>query len=201
MAEVERGAAVNKVDSRPQPGSNVPGERFDPSAEQSLIDAEMVAWRVAIAHQKQGSMGDDEWKAVRKKDEAEAMKQLEALANEHPRTSFIKTMMGQVKHHFGKEKEAADYYEEALAQNRHDPLMTFKIAEARRASGNQRKAIDFYRETLDHKPDFTEAKLGLAHALLEHDKSDTEAQQIVAAVLQQDPSNTDALKLQKLAAK
>lgn len=196
MAEVSTGTKSEGTSSGGTPGSQIPGERYDPSTEQTISDAELKAWRLAISHKNKGDMTGDEWAEARKNDERESMKQLEELAAQYPRASFIKTMMGQVKHHFGKEKESAQYFEEALAQNRHDPLMTFKCAEARRRTNEHEKAINFYRQTLELQPDFTDARLGLAQALLALDKSSTEAKSIIADVLTKEPDNKVAQSLQ-----
>lgn len=196
MSEVKTADTIPPGASGPAPGSSIPGERFDASTEQAIIDAEMKAWRLAIAHQKQGDLDESSWKKLRQADEAESMRQLEELSSRYPRTSFIKTMMGQVKQHFGKHKEAAAYYEEALAQNKHDHLMTFKLAEQRRIGGDNGKSIDLYRQALELQPDFTPAKIGLITALLEEDNKSTEARQLLADVLSKEPNNEAALKLQ-----
>ncbi len=186
----------NEATATATQGSAIPGERYEASVEEELIESEMKAWRIAVAHKDQGEMSTAEWKKVRQHDEEESMKQLEELSSRHPRTSFIKTMMGQVKHHFGKEAESAKYFEEALAHNRHEPLLTFKLAEARRLSGETKKAIEFYRETLELQSDFPEARLGLARCLLEDSSTSAEGREIISDVLKKDPDNKVALELE-----
>ncbi|MBY0552325.1 MAG: tetratricopeptide repeat protein [Candidatus Obscuribacterales bacterium] len=202
LGEVSQGTTSSTSSNASGPGAAVSGERFDSIAEQEITDGTLKAWRVAISHDKtRNEMSADEWTKAREQDEQVAMKQLESLAESHPKASFIKTMMGQVKHHFGKEAEAAKYYEEALAKNRHDPLLTFKLAEARRVSGEAKKAEEFYRETLELQPDFDDARIGLAKCLLRRDKASVEARTLIEEVLKNNPQNKDALDLQRTAGK
>ena len=202
LGEVSQGST--RSDSAPgaTPGANISGERFNMAEEQEVTDGTLKAWRVAIAHDKnKAEMSAQEWKKTREADEKTAMKQLEDLAEAHPKASFINHMMGQVERHFGNYAEAAKHFEEAVAKNRREPLLTFKLAEARRATGETKKAEQYYRETLDMRPDFPEARIGLARCLLTSDKGSAEAKDLIEQVLKSDPQNKEALDLQRSAGK
>lgn len=202
MGEVSQGTQSPESSTGAAPGSNISGERFNMAEEQEVTDGTLKAWRLAIAHDKnKAEMSADEWKKTRDADKQTAMKQLEALAEAHPKASFINHMMGQVERHFGNHGEAAKHFEEAVAKNRREPLLTFKLAEERRANGETKKAEQYYRETLEMRTDFPEARIGLARCLLTSDKGSAEAKELLEQVLKSDPQNKDALDLQRTAGK
>ncbi len=147
------------------------GEKFDAAEDEIISKETLKAWRHALAHDDKQQMSESDWQELRKKDEAEAMEMLNILAKAHPNSSYIKTMMGQVKQHFGKKDEAAEFYEEALLQNRQNPILLFKAAEMRRKSGNYQKAREYYERVLKMQADFPGARLGLAQCLLREQAS------------------------------
>lgn len=174
-----------------------PGEKFDPVEDELICKETLKAWRVAIAHDdKEGE--ESEWLEQRKQDEEKAMDALEKLALAHPNSSYIKTMMGQVKQHFGKKSEAAAYYEESSLQNRRDPVLIFKAAEMRRKNGELKRARTYYERVLGLSANFSEAKLGLAHCLLgapENKQDKLKAKKLLDEVLAADPENTEAKEM------
>ncbi len=186
-------AAGNANKAAPgEPTSNVSGERFDLSEDELVSKESLRAWRIALAHSERGEMPEDEWNKIRAADEAESMKILLNLEKNHPKASYVLTMMGQVKHHFKKDDEASEYYERAMLQNRADPILLLKLANTRMATGKIPKAIKFYRESLKANPDFTDAKIGLAKALLKQNPKDDEARSLLREVLEAEPNNEKA---------
>lgn len=175
-----------------EPVSNVRGERFDLSEDELVSKESLRAWRIALAHSERGQMQEAEWNRVRAADEAESMKILLDLEKNHPKASYVLTMMGQVKHHFKKDEEASEYYERAMLQNRADPILLLKLANTRMATGKIPKAIKFYRESLKANPDFIDAKIGLAKALLKQNPKDEEARTLLHEVLEAEPNNEKA---------
>lgn len=171
-----------------------PGEKFDPVEDEYISNETLKAWRHALAHDDQQGMANADWKALRIKDEEEAMASLKKLAEAH-QSSYIKTMMGQVKQHFGKKEEAAEYYEEALLQNRKDPILIFKAAEMRRNSGNNKKALFYYRQVVKLQPDFPGAQLGIARCLIAEKDTHDEGVKIAEGILEKDPEDKDAKEL------
>ena len=175
-----------------EPVSNVSGERFN-LTEDELVSKESVrAWRMALAHSERGTTSEEEWKKVRIADEKASMDLLMKLEKEHPKASYLQTMMGQVKHHFGKDEEASEYYERAMLQNRDNPILLLKLANTRMTTGKTARAIKFYREALKADPGFTAAKVGLGTALLKLDPKDAEGKQLLDEVLEAEPNNEAA---------
>ncbi|MBY0358038.1 MAG: tetratricopeptide repeat protein [Candidatus Obscuribacterales bacterium] len=176
--------------------TTVTGERYDPAVDEIVTNGSLKAWRVALRHDKsKEELGEAAWLKARVIDEAESMKQLTQLAERYPKASFLKTMMGQVKQHFGKKEEAALYYQEALVQNRGEPLLIFKLARAKEAAGHREEAIGYYRDVIKLQPDFTPAQLGLASCLAREASGRQEAQTLAHAVLKIEPQNKDAAAL------
>lgn len=179
----------------PKSGANAsnagPGEKFDPAVDELICKQSLKAWRLALSHDDfQGS--EKELAELKKKDEAESMTMLQDLSRRFPTQSFIKTMMGQVKQHFGKKEEAAALYEEASLLNRRDPILIFKAAEMRRGSGNMAKAKTYYEEVLLLQPDFPGAKVGLARCLMLEEGGADKARKILAEHSAKNPEDADA---------
>lgn len=174
------------------PVSNIHGERFDLNEDELVSNESLRAWRIALAHSERGNMPEDEWKKQRIADEEESMKILLDLEKNHPKASYVLTMMAQVKHHFRKEDEAAEYYERAMLQNRADPILMLKLANTRMATGKIPKAIKYYRESLKADPGFTDAQIGLGKALLKQDPKDEEGRKLLEEVLEKNPNNEAA---------
>lgn len=174
-------------------GNAGPGEKFDPVEDELISNETLKAWRHALAHDDdKEKMSEDDWKTTRARDEEEAMVSLKALASGHPNSSYIKTMMGQVKQHFGKREEAAAYYEEALLQNRKDPVLMFKAAEMRRNNGNNKQALVYYNQVVKIQPDFPGAQVGMARCLLADAATADEGRKILKEVLAKNPDDKDA---------
>lgn len=174
-----------------------PGEKFDMAADEIVCKETMAAWNTALSHDKKGETADEEWKALRKKDEEESMKRLESLAQHYPKASYVKLMMGQVEQHFGKKEEAAKYYEESALQNRRDPITIFKAAEMRRQKGEMPRALRYYRQVLELSPDFPGAKVGEALCLSADKASADEGKKILNELIAKNPNDKaaqDALK-------
>lgn len=169
-----------------------PGEKFDPVEDELISKETLKAWRHALAHDDPQGMVGDKYKEQRRKDEEEAMDMLKKLSEAHPGSSYIKTMMGQVKQHFGKKEEAANYYEEALLQNRRDPILIFKAAEMRRNSGNLPQAQIYYRQVLKLQPDFPGAQVGLARCLMANSGTAADGKKMIDEILAKDPEDKEA---------
>lgn len=169
-----------------------PGEKFDPVEDEFISKETLKAWRKALSHDEQEGLSDSDWKAARAKDEEESMASLKQLAEGHPNSSYIKTMMGQVKQHFGKKEEAAAYYEEALLQNRKDPVLIFKAAEMRRSSGNLKQAMLYYNQVLKIQPDFPGAELGVAKCKLADASSAADGKKMLETILENHPDDEKA---------
>lgn len=175
------------------------GERYDPAVEEAVTNGSLKAWRTALKHDKKGEMSDKDWQKIRESDEKDSMSQLHALVDKYPNASYLKTMMGQVKQHFGKKEEAARYYEEAMMQNRRDPLLIFKLAETKKALGQTEQAITYYRNVIKIQPDFLPARLGLAACLSKDKTGQQESKNILEDLVRKDPQNSEAKELlQKL---
>ncbi|MBX9687479.1 MAG: tetratricopeptide repeat protein [Candidatus Obscuribacterales bacterium] len=168
------------------------GEKFDPAVDEIISKETLIAWRHALAHDQVPPMDKNELAELRRKDEDESMQMLQNLAKRYPSASFVKTMMGQVKQHFGKKEEAAAFYEEASLQNRHDPILLFKAAEMRRKGGNNERALSYYKELLLLQNDFPGAKLGMARCLLADKKTAAEGMKIIDELLAADPLDKEA---------
>lgn len=200
LSQVQKGAEPAAGQPPVQQATTVDGERYDPIADEAITTGALQAWRVALRNDKSTLSGEALAKA-RRQDEAEAMKQLEALAADHPNSSYLKVMMAQVKHHFKKEAEATSFYEEAMAKNRRDPMLTFKLANSKHAQGKLDDAVKYYREASRLQPEWADPKVGLARSLFTQDASSKEARDLVTDVLESTPDHQDALALQKEMAK
>lgn len=165
--------------------------------EQAVADGVLKAWRKAIECKKAGS------------DETEAMKMLEELDKKHPDISTVQLMMGQVKDHFGKPKEALEHYKKAHSVNSFSSLQTFKLAESMRKSGDAKGSIPHYKRLVDNlenatgqygREDFKQllisVRLGLARALKEDGSDMKAAEEQIKKSLELDPNNADAKALQ-----
>lgn len=196
--------------SRIQPSENLKnvgyGENTTQSAtagqlnmaeEQAVADGVLSAWRKAIASKKAGG------------DESEAMKMLEELDAAHPSISTVQLMMGQVKDHFGKPKEALEHYKKAHSVNSFSSLQTFKLAESMRKTGDFKGAIPHYKRLVgnlesatteygrdDFKQMLVSVRLGLARALKEEGSDMKAAEEQIKKSLELDPNNADAKALQ-----
>lgn len=192
LGQVKVGENAPAKGDTPQAGSNIKGERADLDEDEFVGNESVRAWRIALKHSKQGDLSDSEWKKVQEEDETEAMKILHGLAKDHPRMSYVHTMMGQVAQHFGKKEEASEHYERALLQNTQNPILLLKLANSKRDVGKLDKAIKYYREALNADPDFTDAKISLGATLLQKDKKDKEGRKLLEDVLSKDPENKEA---------
>lgn len=185
-------------------GSRITGERFSLDEDELVSKESVRAWRIALAHSEREKMSEAEWKAAQVNDEAESMRILSQLSKDHPKASYVKTMMAQVKQHFGKKDEAADYYEQAMLENRRDPILLLKLANAKRGAAKHDRAIKYYREIVAIDPSqvdpklVLDAKLGLACSLVAQGKKTVEARELLEAVLEQEPENTEALLALKI---
>jgi tetratricopeptide (TPR) repeat protein len=175
------------------------GERYDPAQEEVVANQSIKAWRIALSHHKQGTMSDAEWKKVRAADEKESMARLKDLHERYPKNSTVQLMMGQVMHEFGRESEAVEFYEQAIAANRGASMYVFKLAESARIAGDTKKAIKNYRKLLSGgvTGGIAPIQLGLAKALLKEDPKSTEARDLIQKVLETEPNNQDALQVKK----
>ena len=170
-----------------------PGEKFDPVEDELISKETLKAWRHALAHDTtQQTMDDAKYKELRQKDEQEAMDMLQTLSKAHPSSSYIKTMMGQVKQHFGKKEEAAAYYEEAMLQNRRDPILIFKLAETKRTSGKTAQALTYYMKVLQLQPDFPGAQVGVARCMMADSNTAADGRKMLDEILAKNPDDKDA---------
>lgn len=152
----------------------------DPEMDSAVATGCLTAWRKAI----DGKVD-------------EAMADLKALDEAHPKTGTIAMMMGQVMEHAGRKKEATDYYKEAVNRSRYSSLYLFKYAEQLRKSGEAKASIPEYRNLLKQTPNFAPAHVGLAQSLIALDKNSKEARQEIKQALILEPENTDAKRLSK----
>jgi tetratricopeptide (TPR) repeat protein len=159
------------------------GERIDPDAEQVVGDETLIAWRLAIAHNKRGDTPESSWKATRAKDEEQSMAKLRDLAKRYPTSSTVQLMMGQVEEQFGHHKEAAEFFGQSVDMNRHNSMALFKEAENLRTAGDAVQAAETYRRLLKQQPDFLSGRLGLGICLLKVDHKSQEGKTLVAGVL------------------
>ena len=189
-------ATVNVMDKSGDAASMIasagPGEKVDLASDEIICKRTMEAWNLALSHDKHQKMSDDEWKAARKTDEAESMKLLNTLADNYPRVSYIKLMMGQVQQHFGHKEEAAKYYEESTLLNRPDPIIVFKAAEMRRQSGDTTRALKYYRRVQELSKDFPGARLGEALCLSKDKATAEEGKKILQDLVAAYPKDKDA---------
>jgi tetratricopeptide (TPR) repeat protein len=148
-------------------------------------------------------------KAINEKDEAGAMKMLEELDKKYSGISTVQFMMGQVKDHFGKSKEALDHYKRAHSTNEFSSMQTFKLAESTRKSGDSKGSIVYYEKLLANLDRATgdygmshlnqlraSVRLGLAKALKDCNRN-AEAKVELEKVLKDDANNNEAKSLLK----
>lgn len=175
--------------------SEATGERYNPEDEQAIGARSLEAWREAVAHAKKPENAKEEaaWKKTREQDEKSSMAKLESLAKDFPTSSTVQFMMGQVKEHFGKSKEAHKYFALAKDKNTNNPLYMFKLAENERKTQQFDLAERDYQQVLKIQPDFYAAKLGLARCLIHRDARSNEAKVLATEVLKSD-SGADANK-------
>ncbi|MBX9670455.1 MAG: tetratricopeptide repeat protein [Candidatus Obscuribacterales bacterium] len=196
-----RGTVRNEGLSQVEYSSTQPGMGGDPDMqasqvnmekEQAVADGCLQAWRKAVAG-----------------DEATAMKMLEELDSKYSGISSVQFMMGQVKDHFGKHKEAVEHFKKAHSTNTFSSMQTFKLAESMRKAGDSKGAIPHYkrlvgnleRATGDYHMDtmgqlLASVRLGLAEAYHEC-KQDADALSEVKKVLEADSNNEKAKSLLK----
>ncbi len=191
------GAGCNARVSTPTTLKTVPIENKNtPSANTTLsmntdgfmagdMDAETVIANECLAA----------WRKELKGKTDEALKQLEDLNAKYPKMTTIAMMQGQICDHAGRTDESVRYFRDAVRGSEFSSLHQFKLGEALRKSGKSKEAIDAYRKVLKAAPDFVPAKTGLARALLEQDKSSTEAVELVEAVLTASPNDKEALEI------
>jgi predicted Zn-dependent protease len=171
-------------------GANTPqaqsGERYDPAAEEAIATESLRAWRIAVKHAKKDTGETDaDWQKQRVADEKESMDALRKLSEDHPHSSTVFFMMGQVEDHFGKNKEATAFFDKARQKNTKNPLSLFKLAQSEQQGGNLKDAIGHYRELLTIAPDFYPGKVGLAQCLVKENPA--EAHELAQSVLSVKP--------------
>lgn len=105
---------------------------FDMAAEDAIANSCIHAWR----------------KAVNDQDEKAAMAELLALETKYPQVSTIPLMMGQVKTHFKKNKEAIFFFEKALKGSEFSTMHRIKLAQAYKNDGQYAKAVKLYEQIL-----------------------------------------------------
>lgn len=137
------------------------------------------------------------WRKCLHGDQPGAMKDLNELDRKYPKTTTIQFMMGQVLDHSGKKHEAVKYYQRALSNSEPNSMYLFKLAEARRASGDIKGAIVEYKRLLELLPNFVPAKLGLARSLQQLDPESPQAIKQIQEALKLEPQNKEALELLK----
>ncbi len=161
--------------------------------EQAVADGCLKAWRTAVAG-----------------DENAAMAQLTELDKKHPDISTVQFMMGQVKEHFKKDKEAVFHYQKAMAVNEFSSMQSYKLAESMRRSGDAKGSIVYYEKleknlesaTGEHGRDqfsqlLDSVRLGLAKALIASGDNKERARAVVDKVLATTPENKEAKGLLK----
>jgi tetratricopeptide (TPR) repeat protein len=105
---------------------------FDMAAEDAIANSCIHAWR----------------KAVNDQDEKAAMAELLSLEAKYPQVSTIPLMMGQVKTHFKKNKEAIFFFEKALKGSEFSTMHRIKLAQAYKNDGQYAKAVKQYEQIL-----------------------------------------------------
>jgi tetratricopeptide (TPR) repeat protein len=101
-------------------------------------------------------------------------------------------MTGQVYEHFGRNKQAVEYYRKAVTGNEFSSFHVFKLAEAMRKNGDNKGAMACYRKVLLNAPQFGAANLGLAKCLLATDKQSTEARTLLSEAKSDEVSAKEA---------
>jgi tetratricopeptide (TPR) repeat protein len=162
------------------------GERYDANAEEAIANESLRAWRIAVKHaKKDAGQTDANWQKQRTADEKESMDALRKLSDDHPHSSTVFFMMGQVEDHFGKNKEATAFFDKARQKNTKNPLSLFKLAQSEQQGGNLKDAIGHYRELLTIEPNFYPGKVGLAQCLVKENPA--EAHELAQSVLDAKP--------------
>lgn len=90
-----------------------------------------------------------------------------------------------------EKKEAEQEYHAVLAENHDDEKTVRKLAEIDAAKGNTQQALKGFTRAVQLQPSDTDARLGLAKALIEMNQLD-EAQALLEETVQQEPSNAIA---------
>jgi tetratricopeptide (TPR) repeat protein len=178
-------------------GANTPqaqaGERYDANAEEQVANESLRAWRIAVKHAKKDpNQTDGDWQKQRTADEKESMDALRKLSEDHPHSSTVFFMMGQVEDHFGKTKEAIALFDKARQKNTNNPLSLFKLAKSEQQAGDLKEAIGHYRELLKVEPDFFPGKVGLAQCLVKENPA--EAHELAQSVIDAKPNDQDSIK-------
>jgi tetratricopeptide (TPR) repeat protein len=171
---------VNTAAPSQQGGAQIGESSISQEAEEAVSEGCVQAWRKALH-------GDEEG----------AMKQLTELDNKYPKVITVRFMMGQVKEHVGKKKEALQYYRDAVGKSRFNSMYLFKLAEAERTAGNAKESIQHYRQLIQMNPQFVPGKLGLAHALYDVDATSSEVRKELKEVLAIEPDNKEAQEFQR----
>jgi predicted Zn-dependent protease len=169
-------------------------DKFNLQEDEFVCKQALAAWRLARAHDERGVLTEAAWNQLRRDDEVKSMEMLATLSRQFPEASYVKTMMGQVMQHFGRNSEAAAYYEEATLLSRHDPALYFKAGEMKRKGSHFERAMTYYKKAFEMKPDYTAARVGYARCLLAGDKTAESGRKMLEAVLAKNPDDQDALK-------
>ena len=161
--------------------------------EKAVTDGVVAAWRKAV-----------------KGDEEGAMAMLEELDRQYPGISTVQSMMGQVKEHFGKDKEAAEHYHKAFTINDFSSVQTYKLAESLRRSGDAKGSLVYYEKLLANLEEATNkygkdsyrqlldaVRLGYVRALIECGKKPEKQKELLESILKDDPDNKEAQSLLK----
>ncbi len=146
--------------------------------EASIENLCLEAWRKCLAGKKE-----------------ESIKELKALGKQYPNSSSVLFMTGQVLDKCGKKEEAATYYAKSMHDSDFAVMSLFKLAESLRTTGNTAKAIARYKELVVIAPQFSQAHLGLAKALLLQNPKSPEAIKELNLVIALDPNNKEAKSL------
>jgi tetratricopeptide (TPR) repeat protein len=88
-------------------------------------------------------------------------------------------------------KEAEQEYHAALAENPRDDKVMCRLGEMDEQRGEMQKAADWYGKALAINPANTDAKLGLAKAMIELNQAD-KALPLLEQTVQDDPTNAIA---------
>jgi tetratricopeptide (TPR) repeat protein len=150
--------------------------------EAAISDGCLKAWRTALS----GNSKD-------------ALKQLDKLQQNYPKSTTISLMKGQVLEHAGDKKGAGQCYREGILDNEYSSIQRFKLAEMLSKSGDNAGAAKQYRILIKDAPQFIDARLGLAKTLLRVEHFSQEAITELKEVLQIDPQNKEALAVLKQA--
>jgi len=147
------------------------------AGEQAIADASLKAWRCA-----------------QKGDEKGCMQLLDDVEKRFPNLGTTMTMRAQCLEKLGKKKEAIKYYQQAVSKNGFSSITNFKMAEAKRTTGDAKGAIEDYRRLMKMAPEFEQGMIGLAKALIQTGDKDG-ARTELAQLLKQNPGNIEAKKL------